>query len=179
MASVSRPAHVRIRVRLRRTDITRIVSLALVCGLVGAPQVGLQAQTRDPAVGTGVVLKGTGAISGSVASSSGRPVAGISIQLVDFNGSIVSRVSTARNGEFKFPDVAFGTYTVQCVGKGNGVGIIGTSSVTLAGPSEPVRLVCTVDPGFPKTWGVLAGLVGAAVTVVAITARPDDVSGSR
>lgn len=146
----------------------QILCVTLMCVLLCSPATGLWAQTPE-----------TGAISGSVASSSGRRLSGIGIQLLDTSGVVVDKAVTARNGEFKFSRVSYNTYTLQCVANGK---VIGTASVTVTATTQPVRMVCTSDAaGYWQKWGVLTALGAAAVSVgtAAVVATGRDASGSR
>jgi carboxypeptidase family protein len=157
---------------MKRTSL-----LALMCALLSAP---IAAQTQG--VITGTVRDCTGVISGSVTSQIGRPLAGITMQLLDSSGSIVGKATTAPNGEFSIQGVACGTDTLQCLGRDNK--ILGTSSVTLSGPSQSVKMICTTDVvPFWKTkpGGFLlgAGAAAAAIGAAAIISTHGDASGAR
>jgi hypothetical protein len=161
----------------------RILSLALMYALLCAPFAGLQAQGQPSGVITGAVRECTGVISGSVTSQVGRPLSGITVQLLDSSGSIVGKTVTARNGEFSIPGVSCGTDTLQCLDKDK---VLGTSSVTLSvpGASESVKMTCTTDvvPFWrTKAGGLLIG-VGAAATAIgaaAVVSTGADASGAR
>jgi hypothetical protein len=146
----------------------QVLCLTLTCVLLCTPAIDLSAQT--PA---------TGAVSGSVAASSGRRLSGISMQLLDTSGVVVDKTVTSRNGEFSFPRVNYNTYTLQCVANGK---VIGTASVTVTAATQPVRMVCTTDVvSYWKKYGVLTALGAAALAggTAAVVATGRDASGSR
>ena len=161
----------------------RILLLALMYSLLHAPLAVLQAEGQVSGVITGAVQECTGVISGSATSQVGRPLSGITIQLLDSSGSIVGKTITARNGEFSIPGVSCGTDTLQCLDKDK---VLGTSSVTLSvpGATESVKMTCTTDvvPFWrTKAGGLLIG-VGAAATAIgaaAIVSTGADASGAR
>ena len=157
----------------------RILLLALMYALLCAPLAGLQAEGQVSGVITGAVQECTGVISGSVTSQVGRPLSGITMQLLDSSGSVVGKTVTARNGEFSIPGVSCGTDTLQCLDKDK---VLGTSSVTLSGASQSVKMTCTTDVvPFWRTKGLLIG-VGAAATAIgaaAIVSTGADASGAR
>ena len=155
-----------------------MLCLALSGVLASNHVVGLGAQTQAPGSITGVVLPGSGVVSGSVASSSGRRLSGITMQLVNVRGVSTAKAVTTRNGEFSFAPVPYDTYTVQCMDNGK---VLGTSSVTLTQGTQSIDMVCTSDAAFWKKWGLLTGLAGAATAIgaVGIVAAGDDASGSR
>lgn len=150
------------------TYMKRILSLALIYPLLCAPLAGRQVQGQTSGVITGAVSQCTGVISGSVTSQIGRPLSGITMQLLDSSGAVVGKAVTARNGEFSMPGVSCGTDTLQCLDKDK---VIGTSSVTLTGASESVRMTCTTDvvPFWKTKLGVLT-VLGAAATAIGATA---------
>ena len=146
----------------------QMLCLTLTFVLLCTPASNLWAQTPD-----------TGAVSGSVASSSGRRLSGISMQLLDTKGVVVDKTMTARNGDFSFPRVSYNTYTLQCVANGK---VIGTASVTVTAATQPVRMVCTTDVvSYWKKYGVLTALGAAALAggTAAVVATGRDASGSR
>jgi hypothetical protein len=102
------------------------------------------------------------------------------MQLIDPAGTVVATVIAKDGGEFSFQGVAYSAYTLQCVDDGQ---VIGTSSVTLSGPSQEIRMTCTADT--PGPWwtspAVLAGLgaAAAAIGATAVVASQGDASGSR
>jgi hypothetical protein len=150
---------------------------ALMFALLGVP---LAAQTQGQI--TGAVRDCTGVISGSVTSQIGRPLSGMAVQVLNSSGSVLGRTTTARNGEFSISGVACGTDTLQCLDKDNKV--LGTSSVTLSGPSQSVKMICTTDvvPFWKtKSGGLLlgAGAAAAAIGATAIISTRGDASGSR
>ena len=157
----------------------RMLSLTLIGALTVSVSPGLGAQSQNPGVVTGNVLQASGVISGNVKSSSGRPLSGITMQLVDARGTNVGKTVTATNGDYRLAPVAFDTYTLQCVQKDK---VIGTSSVILKAPTESVNMTCTSDAvaWWSKT-GVVTGLVAAALGVgaVAVVSTNGDASGSR
>jgi hypothetical protein len=157
----------------------RLLSLALICTLALIDSASLGAQNQTPGGVTGNVLQANGVISGSVKSSDGRPLSGITMQLVDARGAQVTRTVTTRDGDFTLPPAAYDTYTLQCVQKNK---VIGTSSVMLQAPTESVRMTCTSDAGaYWKKPAVLAGLVAAAVALgaTAVVATGGTASGSQ
>jgi hypothetical protein len=158
----------------------RMLSLALMCALSFSQFAGLAAQVQPPRSVTGNVLQADGVISGTVSSSSGRSLSGITMELVDARGTVVGKTVSARNGDFSFQPVSYDTYTLQCVDDNK---VIGTSSVTLKAATESVKITCTSD--VPVVWwkntGVLTGLAAAAAAIgaAAIVATTGDASGSR
>ena len=157
-----------------------ILSLALMYALLCAPLAGLHAQGQPSGVITGAVRPCTGVISGSVTSQIGRPLSGIAMQLLDSSGAVVGKAVTARNGEFSIPGVSCGTDTLQCLDKDK---VLGTSSVTLSGASESVKMICTTDvvPFWKTKAGVLT-VLGAAATAIgtaAVVSTGTDASGAR
>lgn len=158
----------------------RMLSLALMCALMVCESASLRAQNQKPGVVTGNVLQGNGVISGSVSSSSGRSLSGITMQLVDARGTVVGQTVTSRDGDFTFPAVGYDTYTLQCVDRNK---VIGTSSVILKAATEAVKMTCTSDVAavFWKKPAVLAGLVAAAaaISTAAVVSTTSDASGSR
>jgi hypothetical protein len=146
----------------------------LPCTYVGA----LLAQNQAPGTIKGVVLPGTGVVSGVVASSSGRRVSGMAMQLVNPSGLVVGKAVTTENGEYTFTPVSYDIYTVQCMDEDK---VIGTAGVTLTAPMHTADMVCTSDALFWKKWGLLAGLGAAATAIgaVGIVAARGDASGSR
>jgi len=157
----------------------RMLSLTLTGALTVSLSAGLGAQIQNPGVVTGNVLQANGVISGNVKSSSGRPLSGITMQLVDARGTPVGKTVTEKNGDYKLAPVTFDTYTLQCVQDNK---VIGTSSVILKAPTESVNMTCTSDA---VAWwtkkGVLTGLVAAALGIgaVAVVSTNGDASGSR
>jgi len=154
------------------------LSWALICphlAVLGAQTQG--AQTQTGAV-TGKVLDVRGVIEGRVTSEIGRGFR-VTMQLVNPDGTPAATRDTDRQGNFSFPDIAYGMYTLQCMDDGK---VIGTSPVTLSGPSESVKMVCTTDAvAWWKKKGLLAGL-GAAATAIgatAIVATKGDASGAK
>ena len=155
----------------------RIFSLALICALVFSESAGLLAQTKN-----------AGVISGTVSSSTGRPLSSITMQLLDERGTPMGKtVTTSRDGTFSFPPVSFQTYTLQCLQDGK---VLGTSSVILTAATQAVKMTCSSDadglgkkdavgPAWWKKAGVLTGLITAAVSTAAIVATKGDASGSR
>jgi hypothetical protein len=148
--------------------------------LLCVPLAGLQVPGQTSGVITGTVQPCTGVISGSVTSQIRRPLSGITMQLIDSSRTVVGKAVTARNGEFSIPGVPCGTHTLECVDKDK---VLGTSSVTLAGASESVRMTCTSDvvPFWKTKAGVLT-VLGAAATAIGATAvvsTGDDASGAR
>jgi hypothetical protein len=93
-------------------------------------------------------------------------------------GIVLGKTVTTRNGEFSFPPIAYDMYTLHCVADNK---VIGTSSVTLAGATQSVAMVCTTDAGYWKKWGLLTGLGAAATAIGAagVVAAHDDASPSR
>jgi len=159
----------------------RILLLALMYSLLCASLAGLQAQGQPSGVITGAVRDCTGVISGSVTSQIGRPLSGITMQLLDSSGAIVGKTVTARNGEFSIPGVSCGTDTLQCLDKDK---VLGTSSVTLSvpGASESVKMTCTTDVvPFWKTKALLVGVgaAAAAIGAAAVVSTGADASGAR
>jgi hypothetical protein len=146
----------------------------LPCTYIGA----LLAQNQASGTIKGVVLPGTGVVSGVVASSSGRRVSGMAMQLVDPNGLVVGKAVTTGNGEYTFTPVSYDIYTVQCMDEDK---VIGTAGVTLTAPTHTADMVCTSDALFWKKWGLLAGLGAAATAIgaVGIVAARGDASGAR
>jgi hypothetical protein len=167
----------------QKIDMKRILLLTLMYALLCAPFAGLQAQGQPSGVTTAAVRQCTGVISGSVTSQVGRPLSGITMQLLDSSGSSVGKTVTARNGEFSIQGVSCGTDTLQCLDKDK---VLGTSSVTLSvpGASASVKMTCTTDvvPFWKtKAGGLLIG-VGAAATAIgaaAIVSTGADASGAR
>ena len=158
--------------------MNKILSLTLMYAL-GVGGHGLAAQVQNPGVVTGAVVDVKGVISGTVSSSSGRPVSDITMQLVDGRGLPMGKTVSTRDGGFTFPPVSYDTYTLQCVQKNK---VIGTSSVTLKAPMESVRITCTSDvAAFWKKPAVIAGLAAAVVAAgaTAVVATSGDASGSR
>jgi hypothetical protein len=156
----------------------RMLCLVLSCIVAWTHGAGLAAQSQPGGTLQGVVLAGTGVISGTVASSSGRRLSGITMHLVNPKGMVVANTMTARNGEFTFAPASYDVYTVQCMDDDK---VIGTSSVTLAEAKQAIDMTCTSDPVFWKTWGVLAALAGAAAAIgaAAVVATQGDASGSQ
>jgi hypothetical protein len=155
-----------------------ILCLTLTCVLVCTPVAGLRAQAPVAGTAKGVVVQSVGVISGSAASSSGRRLSGITMQLLSPAGVVVGKTVTTRNGEFMFPSVGYDTYTLQCVDDNK---VIGTSSVTLAAATQSANITCTSDAGYWKKWGLLTGLGAAATAIgaVAVVAAGGDASGAR
>jgi len=139
---------------------------------------GLGAQVQNPGVVTGNVVQANGVISGSVRSSSGRPLSGITMELVDARGTRVGTTTTSRDGDFTLLPVAFDTYPLQCVQQNK---VIGTSSVILKAATESVKMTCTSDAGVWNKAGVVTALVAVAAGLGAagIVSTKDDASGSR
>ena len=156
----------------------RILSLALVYSLSAGASAGLGAQAQNPGGVTGNVVQMNGVISGSVRSSSGRPLSGITMQLVDARGTRVSTVMTSRDGDFTLLPVAYDTYTLQCVQKNK---VIGTSSVSLKAATESVRMTCTSDVGEWNKTGLVSALlaVAAGLGSAGIVSTNGDASGSQ
>jgi len=151
-----------------------------MCALLSAPLAG-QTQGQTGVI-TGAVRDCTGVISGSVTSQAGRPLSGIAMQVLDSSGAVVGKTTTARNGDFSIQEVACGTDTLQCLDKDNKV--LGTSSVTLSGPPQSVKMICTTDvvPFWKTKPAALllgAGAAATAIGAVAIISTHDDASGSR
>jgi len=143
--------------------MNRMLSLALMCALAVGDSAGLGAQGQNSGVVTGNVVQANGVISGSVKSSSGRPLSDITMQLVDVRGGAVEKTVTSRDGDFTLPAVAYDTYTLQCVQNNK---VIGTSSVMLQAPTQSVKMTCTSDAlAFWKKPAVLTGLVAAAAAL--------------
>lgn len=170
---------------MKRTLLPAL-AFVLVCGTLaalqaqGQPQGQTQGQTSG--VITGAVRDCVGVVSGSVTSQVGRPLSGITMQLLDASGAVVGKTTTARNGDFSISGVACGTDTLQCLDRDNKV--LGTSSVTLAGASQSVKMICTSDvvPFWKTKGGYLLLGVGAAATAIgaaAIVSTGDDASGAR
>ena len=163
-----------------------VVCLTLACALVCFPVVSVWAQTQAPGTLGGVVLQGSAVVSGSVASSSGRRLSNITMQLLDPNGVVVGKTVSTKNGEFTFSPIRYETYTLQCVDDGK---VIGTSSVVLNATTQPVRITCTSDvAGYWQKWGVLTalGVAAAAAGTAALVSSggstassTPDASGSR
>jgi hypothetical protein len=160
------------------------ISLVLICGLVVSGSAGLGAQAAAGAAG-----QGNGVISGSVSSTTGRALSGMTMQLVDSKGTQVGKpVTTAANGTFKFDAVAYDTYTVQCMQNQK---VRSTQSVILKGPTESIKMTCGTDTvaAFYKHPGVITGLAAAAAVAGAAAVRSGggvdtrsaggDASGSR
>ena len=147
----------------------RILLLALMYAVLCVPLAGLQAEGQVSGVITGAVHECTGIISGSVTSQVGRPLSGITMQLLDSSGSVVGKAVTARNGEFSIPGVSCGTDTLQCLDKDK---VLGTSSVTLSGASQSVKMMCTTDvvPFWKTKAGGLLIAAGAAATAIGAAA---------
>jgi hypothetical protein len=146
---------------------------------VGARGVG--AGGAGGAGGTAAGTAGTvGVITGAVASSSGRRLSNVTMQLLNQSGVVVASAVTARNGEFTIPPAGYDTYTLQCVANNK---VIGTASVTLKTATEAVKITCASDaaPPFWKKSTVLTGLAAAAAALgaTAIVASSGDASGSR
>jgi len=156
----------------------RMLSLALVYSLTVSLSAGLGAQVQNPGVVTGNVVQANGVISGSVRSSSGRPLSGITMELVDARGTRVGTTTTSRDGDFTLLPVAYDTYTLQCVQQNK---VIGTSSVILKAATESVKMTCTSDAGVWNKAGVVTALVAVAAGLGAagIVSTKDDASGSR
>ena len=117
-------------------------------------------------------------ITGAAASTSGRRLSNITMQLLNQSGVVVGSVVTARNGEFTLPQASFDTYTLQCVHDRK---VIGTASVALKAPTQSINIVCATDAGYWKKWGLLTGLGAAALAggTAAVIAAGGDASGSR
>jgi hypothetical protein len=146
---------------------------------VGARGVG--AGGAGGAGGTAAGTAGTvGVITGAVASSSGRRLSNVTMQLLNQSGVVVASAVTARNGEFTIPPAGYDTYTLQCVANNK---VIGTTSVTLKTATEAVKITCASDaaPPFWTKSTVLTGLAAAAAALgaTAIVASSGDASGSR
>ena len=159
----------------------RILLLALMYALLCTPFAGLQAEGQVSGVITGAVKDCTGVITGSVASQIGRPLSGITMQLLDSSGTIVGKTVTARNGEFSIQGVSCGTDTLQCLDKDK---VLGTSSVTLSmpGATESVKMTCTTDVvPFWKTKALLLGVgaAAAAIGAAAVVATGPAASGAQ
>jgi hypothetical protein len=162
-----------------------MIPVALICSLTMSQPAYLVAQAQPAPKGA----QTSGVVSGVVASSSGRPLSGMTMQLVDGKGTVVGTVTSAGNGTFTFPATAYDTYTLQCVADNK---VIGTSSVTLGAATPPVKITCTSDATpvakdgseserFFKKKGVLTGLLAAAAALgaTAVVATKGDASGSR
>ena len=121
----------------------RLLSLMLICLVAGN------------------VLEAQGVISGTASGSSGRPLSGMTIQLVNARGTVVGTTKTAKNGDFTLASVAFDTYTLQCLANSK---VVGTSSVALKAPTESIRITCATDAAAPfwKKSPLLTGLAAAA-----------------
>jgi hypothetical protein len=156
----------------------RMVCLVVAVAVTWTPLTGLGAQDQTRSTLQGVVLPGTGVISGTVASSSGRRLSGIAMQLVNPKGIVVGKTMTMRNGEFTFAPASYDLYTVQCMDDDR---VVGTSSLTLMEAMRSVDMTCSIDPGYWKKWGLLMGLGAAATAIgaVAVVARQGDASGAR
>jgi hypothetical protein len=156
----------------------KILSLALVCSLTVGASAGLGAQVQNPGVVTGNVVQANGVISGSVRSSSGRPLSDITMQLVDAGGVRVRTTTTSKDGDFTLLPVAYDTYTLQCVQQNK---VIGTSSVILKAATESVKMTCTSDAGVWNKAGVVTALaaVAAGLGATGIVSNKGDASGSR
>src|SRR4029453_8287242 len=74
-----------------RTDMKRMLALALTCFLTMGSFAHLRAQTQAPGTVRGIVLPGTGVISGLVSSSSGRRLSGITMHLVNPGGVVAGK----------------------------------------------------------------------------------------
>jgi hypothetical protein len=156
-----------------------MLPLALIYTLTFSQSAGLAAQAQPPRGLTGNVLQANGVISGTVASSSGRSLSGITMELVDAKGTVVGKTVSSRDGDFTFQAVGYDTYTLQCVDDNK---VIGTSSVTLQQATESVRITGTSDAvDWWKKTGVLTGLAAAAAALgaTAIVTTTGDASGSR
>lgn len=159
--------------------MNRMLPLALMCVLAFGPPASLAAQAQPPRGVTGNVLQADGVISGTVASSSGRTLSGIAMELVDASGRVIGKTVSTRDGDFKFQPVGYDVYTLQCVDDNK---IIGTASVTLKAATESVRITCTSDAiVWWKRTGVLTGLAAAAAAIgaAAVVATNGDASGSQ
>ena len=157
----------------------RMLSFALMAVVASGPSAGLAAQGQPPRGVTGNVVQANGVISGTVASSSGRTLSGIAMELVDAGGMVIGKAVSSRDGDFKFQPVGYDVYTLQCVDDNK---IIGTASVTLKAATESVRITCTSDVvAWWKRAGVLAGLAAAAAAAgtAAIVAANGAASGSQ
>lgn len=160
--------------------MNRLLSLALICALTSGHAAGLAAQGQSGRGGlTGAVLQANGVISGTVASSSGRTLSDIRMELVDAMGKVVGKTVSSRDGDFTFQPIGYDTYTLQCVADNK---VIGTASVTLTAANESVRITCTSDAVvWWKKTGVLLGLAAAAAAIggAAVVATNGDASGSQ
>ena len=165
----------------------RLLSLALMFALAFGPCASLaaqgqsQGQSKGQGQGglTGNVLQTSGVISGTVASSSGRTLSNIAMELVDAAGKVVGKTVSSRDGDFKFQPISYDMYTLQCVDRDK---VIGTASVTLKAATESVRITCTSDAvAWWKHAGVLTGLAAAAAGIgaAAVVATRGDASGSQ
>jgi hypothetical protein len=156
----------------------KTLCVALTCLLPCTSVGSLLAQSQAAGTIKGVVLPGTGVVSGVVASSSGRRVSGMAMQLVNPAGLVVGKAVTTRDGEYTFTPVSYDVYTVQCMDDDK---VIGTAGVTLTAPMHAVDMVCTSDALFWQKWGLLAGLgaAAAAIGAVGVVAARGDASGSR
>ena len=158
----------------------RMLCMALMCALMVGESARLWAQVQNPDAVAGRASQASGVISGTVRSSSGRPVSGITMRLVDAGGRPVGQPAvTSKDGDFTLTPVAFNTYTLQCIQKNK---VTGTSSVILKAPTESIRMTCASDVApFWKSAGVVTGLVAAAAAIgaAAVVATGGDASGSR
>lgn len=157
--------------------MNRVPSLAVTCLCMCALSAGLVGQVREPGHRIPVtVLESTGVISGTVTSTIGRPLSGITIEAVDEqSGVIAGQAPTTRDGGFRITEIDPGMYTLQCVDDGR---VIGTKSVK--GPAASVTMVCAADPGYWKKWGLLTVLAAAGSSIgAAVVPRGSVASPSR
>ena len=88
----------------------------------------------------------TGAIQGSVADDSGAGVANAKVQAVNQDTGVQATVTTSNNGQYSFPNLPVGTYTVTVTVQGFQVdeeddiavtdGSVFTLTITLEGTTE-------------------------------------------
>jgi hypothetical protein len=104
-------------------------------------------------VGTPLGAQGRGTIEG-VASGPAGPLSNATVQVIDAQGRMISKVITNTTGYFRITNLPTGTYTVQALSPAGGV--ISTASATIAESSMTATVTLTA------TAATMADAAGAA-----------------
>jgi hypothetical protein len=135
----------------------------LIASAPGHEPIAALVAVGDEPVRHDVLLTGAGGLLGTVrlAGPPGEPVPGATVTVSDVRGEVLGAVGTAADGDFSFPRLAQGTYTL----------------VVAAAGYRPVAASVTVLPGEPTRHEVELAATGSLLAGVRLLGAPFEGAG--
>ena len=133
-----------------------VYALVLAVGLAGAPASAIAASEAM----TSAQAETSGKIVGVLKDSTGKPLPGVTVNIIDQSGKVVASVVTDANGLFSVANLPAGSYALQAVNAA-GQALAGASSVTVtAGATTTVAATATATGALSLSTGS-AGFIAA------------------